>query len=250
MTAFVALAAAIATAIGAAIAWPLWRARRDPGLPAGLREAPGWFWIALASVPAMVAVGYALSGNSGAKGTEPAATAREAPHATDTRNVAVTAERLADRLRGNPEDGDGWAMLGRSLAALGRFGEAADALGEAARRLPGNASVLADRADVLAMAQGRRFAGEPDRLIQAALEADPQHLKALALAGSSAYDRGDFAIAAAHWRRLLAVAPPGGQMAREVEARTREAEQRIRPQATRTPRDAPTGPASARSRGN
>lgn len=237
MTGFVVLAVVVAAAIGAAIAWPLWRARRDAGRPADRRKAPGWAWIALAGAPALVAVGYVLTGNTGAKLAASAAAAREAPHGADKARMAVTADLLAARLRDNPEDGEGWAMLGRSLAALGRFGEAGEALGEAARRLPGNASVLADRADVVAMAQGRRFAGEPDRLIQAALEADPRHLKALALAGSSAYDRGDFAMAATHWRRLLAVAPPGGQMAREVEARTREAEQRIRvPAGARTPR--------------
>jgi cytochrome c-type biogenesis protein CcmH len=92
--------------------------------------------------------------------------------------------------------------------------------------MPGNATLLADRADILAMAQGRKFTGEPDRLIQAALQADPRHLKALALAGTSAFDRGDYATAALHWRRYLSLMQPGDPAGREVEERAREAERR------------------------
>ncbi|PWB61701.1 MAG: hypothetical protein C3F16_07975 [Betaproteobacteria bacterium] len=224
MTEFAVLAALLATAVAAAISWPFWRRRRAGS--AGRGELPTWAWIALAGAPAAGALGYVIAVAPGQASVAPPATASEAPHGLENRKVAATAERLASRLRANPEDGQGWATLGRSLAALGRFPEAAQALEEASRRLPANAAVLADRADVLAMAQGRRFAGEPDRLIQEALEADPRHLKALALAGSSAFDRGDYAVAAKYWRRLLAVAPPGGAMAREVEARSREAERR------------------------
>jgi len=125
-----------------------------------------------------------------------------------------------------PTDGEGWARLGRSLASAGRFEEAAAAFAEADRRLPRNAGILADRADTLAMSRGRRFDGEPDRLIAQALEADPRHVKALALSGSSAFRRGDFAVAARQWRTLLPLLPPQGDMAREVAESLREAERR------------------------
>ncbi|MCM2326781.1 MAG: c-type cytochrome biogenesis protein CcmI [Lysobacter sp.] len=183
-------------------------------------------WIAAACVPAVAAVLYVVTGSPGAttRVPAPAPSGKEAPHGPGNRQAAVAIELLSARLRDKPEDGEGWAMLGRSFAATGNFKAAADALGQAAARLPGNAAVLADRADVLAMAQGRRFAGEPDLLIQAALQADPRHAKALALAGTSAFDRGDYAVAASHWRRLLETLPPKGETAREVEARIREAE--------------------------
>lgn len=125
-----------------------------------------------------------------------------------------------------PTDAEGWARLGRSLAGAGRFEEAAAAFAEADRRLPRNAAILADRADTLAMARGRRFDGEPDRLIAQALEADPRHVKALALSGTSAFRRGDFALAARQWRTLLPLLPPQGDMAREVAENLREAERR------------------------
>lgn len=279
MTAFVVVAGLLAVAVGAAIAWPIWRSRAARGFAPreanlavlqeqrreldGARErgeisaeshfravaelkarvdeedghaperwAPSSWgpagWIAAACVPAVAAVLYVVTGGPGAatRVPAPAPSGKEAPHGPGNRQAVVAIELLSARLRDNPEDGEGWAMLGRSLAATGNFKAAADALGEAAARLPGNASVLADRADVLAMAQGRRFAGEPDRLIQAALQEDPRHAKALALAGTAALERGDYAVAATQWRRLLATIPAQGEMAREVEARIREAERR------------------------
>ncbi len=193
------------------------------------RAAETWRWagwIAAACVPALAALIYVMTGHPAALDEANPPARREAPHALAGARMAGMAERLASRLRSKPEDAEGWATLGRSLAAAGRFGEAAEALAEAARRMPGNATILAEQADVLAMSQGRRFDGEPDRLVAAALAADPRNVKALALAGTSAYARGDFAVAAVHWRRLLALVPVQAEMARQVEASAREAERR------------------------
>lgn len=180
----------------------------------------GLAWAAVGGIAAIAATTVAFVVGTGKPASAPAA--KPAP-SRDSRHANEKVEQLAARVREAPEDVEGWAALGRSLAALGRFREAADALAQATTRRPRDASLLADAADFLAMAQGRRFAGEPDRLIRSALDADPRHAKALALAGTSAFESGDFAAAASHWQRLLAVLPPGTPMAREVEARARDA---------------------------
>lgn len=108
-------------------------------------------------------------------------------------------------------------MLARSYTALGRYRDAATAFQRANELVPGNASMLADHADVVAMAQGKRLAGEPSRLIQAALDADPRHAKALALAGSVSFEAHDYSAALGYWERLLAVVPPGSDLARSVQ---------------------------------
>ena len=100
--------------------------------------------------------------------------------------------RLAARMDANPEDAQGWKLLGRSYAVLGRFGEAVDAYAKAAAREPRDAALLADFADALAMARGQSLQGEPEKLVQRALEIDPQNLKALALAGTAAFERQAF----------------------------------------------------------
>jgi cytochrome c-type biogenesis protein CcmH len=116
-------------------------------------------------------------------------------------------------------------LLGRSLSVLQQYERAAQAYARAAQLFPGDAGVLADYADALAMAQGRRLAGEPFAIIKRALAADPSHVKALALAGSAEFERGDHAAAIGYWERALKVAPPQSEFARSVaesiaEART------------------------------
>ncbi|MEX0638787.1 MAG: c-type cytochrome biogenesis protein CcmI, partial [Burkholderiales bacterium] len=93
----------------------------------------------------------------------PAAVSERPGHGTVTAGqIEVMVERLAARLRENPDDADGWKMLGRSYAVLGRFGEAVDAYSKAAMRAPRDAQLLADFADALAMARGRSLQGEPE----------------------------------------------------------------------------------------
>ena len=140
----------------------------------------------------------------------PAANGADTPPPHD---VSSMVERLAERLRRQPDDVAGWAMLGRSYQALSRFPEAAAAFGEAVKRAPRDAQLLADQADALAMSQGRKLAGEPEKLVARALSLDPNNLKALALAGTLAFEKQDYAAALRHWERMGQLAPPGSPAA-------------------------------------
>jgi cytochrome c-type biogenesis protein CcmH len=135
-------------------------------------------------------------------------------------------ERLAARLRENPDDTDGWKMLGRSYTVMGRFREAVDAYSKAALRAPRDAQLLADFADALAMTRGQSLQGEPESLVRRALEIDPHNLKALALAGTAEFDRGEFAAAARTWERMLPLVPPESENARAIRENVAEARQR------------------------
>jgi len=137
--------------------------------------------------------------------------------------VEAMVARLAAKLRENPDDADGWRLLGRSYAVMGRFPEAVDAYAKAAQRAPRDAQLLADFADALAMARGQRLAGEPERLIERALEIEPKNLKALALAGTAAYERQDYARAAELWSRMLPLVPPDSEDARTISQNVDEA---------------------------
>ncbi|MDH4094862.1 MAG: c-type cytochrome biogenesis protein CcmI [Betaproteobacteria bacterium] len=140
--------------------------------------------------------------------------------------IEAMVEGLAARLRENPDDAEGWKMLGRSYAALGRFDAAVDAYAKAALRAPRDAQLLTDFADALAMARGRSLQGEPENLVRRALEIDPRNLKALALAGTAEFDRGDFAAAAATWERMLTHVPPESEDARAIRENVAEARRR------------------------
>ena len=139
----------------------------------------------------------------------------------DMINQMVT--RLAARLEGDPNDAEGWKMLGRSYWALERFDDARNALEEAAQRLPNDAQLLVDLADSIAMTSGSQsLQGRPMALIERALQIEPDNQKALWLGGTAAYDRKDYRVALGYWQRLLAMQPPGSQGARTMEGNIAE----------------------------
>ena len=175
-------------------------------------------------MPAMAAAIYAWIGNTvvlEAQVGSPAPAA--ADHGLTRDNVAQMAERLVARLKADPENGEGWAMLARSYNALGRYSEAVGAYRQALARVPDNPQLLVDYADTLAVTRGRKLAGEPFDLVQRALALDPRHLKALALAGTAELEAGRPAQAIGYWDRVLAQVPAGSDLDRSITGSIAEA---------------------------
>lgn len=123
---------------------------------------------------------------------------------------------LAQRLKKNPDDARGWTMLARSYYVLQKMPEAAAAYAKAVERITDNADLYADYADALAMSQGRRIEGKPLDLVKESLRIDPVHPKALAMAGTEAFNRKDYAASIAYWEKLLPLLPPDSEMAKSV----------------------------------
>jgi cytochrome c-type biogenesis protein CcmH len=146
-------------------------------------------------------------------------------HSLGPEQIQAMVAALAERLKAEPGNAEGWLMLGRSYTALGRYRDAATALRRASELLPQDPGVLADLADVVGMAQGKRLAGEPASIVQRALDLDPRHVKALALAGSVAFEARDYASARGYWQRLVAVVPAESPLARSVQGSIAEATQ-------------------------
>lgn len=169
-------------------------------------------------LPLATAAGYVAFGTPLA--LDPQVRAARAPSPGDLHSLV---EQLWERMQRDPQDADGWALLGRSLAALGDHARAAQAFAEGARRDPSDAALLADYAEALALARGRRLEGEPLALARRALELDPDHVKALALAGAGEYQAGNPAAAVRYWERLLARISAESEFARELRSSLDEA---------------------------
>lgn len=196
--------------------------------PAARPGDPRKTWLGSAAAVTLFAfVAYGFLGNREALSPNPAtalatpsqaATEQTPPARNDDAAAAVQqmVDNLAQRLETEPalaQDVGAWTMLARSYAAMQRFPEADKAYARAIALTPRDPQLLADRADVLAMLQGRRAAGEPERLIEEALRLQPDNLKALALAGSAAYERNDVAAAIDFWQRARDKAPAGSEFA-------------------------------------
>jgi cytochrome c-type biogenesis protein CcmH len=131
--------------------------------------------------------------------------------------------KLARHLKEKPDDIEGWNMMVRSATALGHFADAADAYSHLVKLVPPNAGLLADYADTLGMANNRNLQGEPEKLIDQALDIDPQNIKALALSGGAHYERHDYAGAVTQWRKIMQLVPPNSDAARSVASSILEA---------------------------
>ncbi len=109
---------------------------------------------------------------------------------------------LATRLQANPNDAQGWSMLGSSYMSMKRYSDAAAAL-ENLRKLVGDdPNVLVRYADALAMAGGGRLTGKPAQLVKQALTIDPNNTQGLWMAGMAARQQNDLHAALTHWRKL------------------------------------------------
>jgi cytochrome c-type biogenesis protein CcmH len=145
-----------------------------------------------------------------------------AQHEVTPEQVEAMAAKLAAKLERDPNNPEGWVMLARTYYALNRHADAAKAFERAIALMPDNADLLADYADSIGAAQGG-LAGKPLELINQALKADPTHWKALALAGTAAFDRKDYAQAIAYWERMKATVPPSSPLSGSIDASIAEA---------------------------
>lgn len=193
MITFVLLAAALTVAGVIAVAIPL--LRRGTGSPT--TPAP---WAALAATVLLVigsAVLYVSWSNWPWRAVIPA----------DSPQSMVA--RLARQLERDPQNLDGWLMLGRSYIALQEYPLALRSF-ERADRLSGgqNAEALTGEAEALVLTDESELNGRAGRLIERALVLAPDSGKALFFGGAVAARRGDLPLARARFVKLLGMDPP------------------------------------------
>ena len=158
----------------------------------------------LIGLPVCVVLIYRLVGDY------PSATqARAAPDSVATNpqgipDIGEMVASLAARLRKNPDDLEGWLMLGRSYVSLEQFADAREAYQRAYLMTGGqNLTAALGYAEAMALADRSTLTGEAGVLFEAALKAAPQNPKALWYGGMSAVAKGEIDVAADRWRRLL-----------------------------------------------
>ena len=206
-----------------------------PAAQAPIRPSLGLVAVLALFVFVLAGVGYSLTGSpslvrpGATVAAAPAEAASDASAAAGLQQIEAMVDKLAERLKSTPDDAEGWSMLARSYAVLGRFGEAVPAYAHAAELLPNDARVLSDYAAAVAATQGTVNNPQSSALIERALKADPKQAKALALAGSAAFDRGEYPVAIAYWQKIVDGLPPGSELTPRVQAMIGEARAKLGP---------------------
>lgn len=114
-------------------------------------------------------------------------------------------EKLAAKLKENPNNAEGWFMLGRSYMSMKRYKEAAAALEKTNQLIPNNPVVMLRYADALTMLRGGQISGKPFELIKRAIALKPDDPTGLWLAGMGYEEQGDYKKAISYWNLLLAL---------------------------------------------
>lgn len=184
-------------------------------------------------LPILATALYMRIGNPNGTATRPTMSASQTGTTAPGDAGEFSAERieanvasLAQRLEQNPNDGQGWIMLARSYSSLEKYSEAVAAYAKATALKSDDAELWADYAFALAMQNGRRLQGQPVELIKKALKIDPENPKALELAGSAAFEAGDYKEAITHWQKLSLKTPPQSELGQALSERINEAKMR------------------------
>jgi len=180
-------------------------------------------WIAAiavaATVPIVAGVLYTMLGNPAAVNSVTVPVARN-PHGEGSANdpkIVAMIDMLAEKMKANPDDPNGWVLLGRSYLKLGRYDDAAAAFAEAAKRMPEVAALLADQAEAIAMSQGKSLVGRPSELLKRALALDPNDPKTVAMSGAAAAERKDYDGAIKLYTHLKSMVQPGSEDSQQID---------------------------------
>jgi len=127
--------------------------------------------------------------------------------APDVHQIETMMAKLINHLKEQPDDSEGWVMLGRSYTALNEYDKAQNAYHKAYALIGDDPDFLADYAEIIAMNHDNQLAGKPRELLRLALKKNPQTVKALWLSGHAELQLGNDKQAVAYWKKLLKVLP-------------------------------------------
>jgi len=130
-------------------------------------------------------------------------------------DLGQLADKLAEKLKANPDNAEGWALLARTYVETKRYKEAVPAFEKAATLIPKDPQLLTDYADALAMNNGG-FDKKSESMVDQALAIDPNHVKALMLRATINFNRKDYQKAIDSWEKILKL--PGLDAERTKEA--------------------------------
>lgn len=112
-------------------------------------------------------------------------------------------EQLQARLEAEPENPQGWFMLGRSYLTLERYQDSYNAFSKVAELVGEHAEIISQKAQALYFLNDHQLTAEVQALIDRALELDPTDPGTLGLIGMAAYEAGQYPEAIAVWQTLL-----------------------------------------------
>ncbi|MCC5886403.1 MAG: c-type cytochrome biogenesis protein CcmI [Gammaproteobacteria bacterium] len=202
-----------------------------PAEPEPSNRGGGLLWAGAVLVPVLALVLYSDWGFSLgyqdelALARELRAVEQRPDGAHDSRQVNQLMDRLDARLAANPEDADGWFLLGRTALNQGEFERAGRAFGRVAGLMPEEPGPLVFQVQALYLADDRRITSRVRERMDRVLELAPGQPIMLEILAMDAFQDGRFGEAAGLFEQVLASGVPEGErrtFLRDGLARSRE----------------------------
>jgi cytochrome c-type biogenesis protein CcmH len=132
----------------------------------------------------------------------------QAAHTQSRATMEELVRRLAAKLEEQPNNPEGWYMLGRSYMAMNQLPDALKAFERAVQLDSENAGVLLAYAEAIAASSDNDFTGQAAPLVEKAYQLEPENPNALWMTGIGAYQQGDYQTALSRWEKLQAMLSP------------------------------------------
>jgi len=178
-------------------------------------------------VPAVALTLYRLVGSPQAIGAPPAAATEEPAAHASAADMQQAIAALAARLKQQPDDAQGWALLGRAYAATAQGKLAVDALRHAHELAGDDTALTVEYAQAIALdAPDHRIDGESRRLLDGVIAKEPGNQRALWLLGIADYQAARYDAAIARWNTLLPLVADNADVAASVRKQIADAQAR------------------------
>jgi cytochrome c-type biogenesis protein CcmH len=185
----------------------------------GLASTSQGRWLAyllMAMLPILGGSLYAFLGNYKAISPTPEMLGTIDPAIPDQAAINKMVNGLAEKMKNDPSNAEGWLMLGKSYKYLQQYAKAADAYAQAYLLLGDKPDVMLQYADALSYANDELVTGKSAELAFKALALEPDNPNALWLSGMAKAQAGEFMAAKKLWTKLKDSLPEGSDAQKET----------------------------------
>lgn len=140
----------------------------------------------------------------------------EQPALPNQEAINKMVDGLAKKMQADPNNAEGWLMLGKSYKHLEKYAQSADAYAHAYKLLGDKPDVMLQYAEALSFVNDEQVTGKSADLVFKALALEPTNPNALWLAGMAKAQVGEFMAAKKLWTQLASSLPEGSEAQQET----------------------------------
>jgi cytochrome c-type biogenesis protein CcmH len=174
-------------------------------------------YVLIVLIPVLAIALYAGLGNFKAIDPTPEMLASQAPNQPNQDAINKMVEGLAKKMQTNPNNAEGWMMLGKSYKHLEQYDKAVNAYEHAYKLLGDKTDVMLEYAEALSFANDELVTGKSADLVFKVLAKEPNNPNALWLAGMAKAQAGEFMAAKKLWTQLADSLPKGSEALQQTQ---------------------------------